>query len=653
MPISQLNNASKSNILLLIALTVSVFTALWNSSGYPKISYDEGTYVGRAMHFIVTHTPQEDTFYDHPYFGQLFLAGLLSSVGYPESLHPSPEGNVVDSVEKLWHFPRLIIGILGVLDTFLIYKISERRYNVKVAFIASILFALMPVIWFLRTLFLESLLLPFLLSSILIALRLKDPAEHNVFKINASLTLLSGIFFGLSIFTKISVFIIIPLFVFLVLKTTNKKWEFVGLWLIPVIMIPLIWPGIALSRGELNYWWDGIYWQTHRQLNDINFITTSKQNTLLNALAENFLKMPILIVLGLAGLVIAAIRKDYFLILWIVPFLVFLYIIGFVRDFHLIPVLPAFSISGAVVIDLLSNKLPNKKLRQSLPFIIIFGISAFLLINIVMLVSSSNNDDIFTAAALVIWYLHDTDIHSVTMISNHVYSWIPKYVLHSGNEYLIPEMDVDENPQNDKVVMVADGPFIGVLEGNDAVGRHLVDVYNQHSKNGTVQIKIPQGNITLPEIWPSNFKHYSVINLIDSNHVWTPKSNTKLSQKEANFEMLLNSNETKKIFGGATMITTLKNTTGTPFLLYLEYQSNATNANTRYNIEIACNCYEDRKFFSNDLDNASGNTTRSIFLLPSDISEQELKLRLSVITDTPGDHFLILKKAAIISPELH
>ena len=49
-------------------------------------------------------------------------------MGYPNSLHPTPD---VQSIEMLHLVPRVIMGILAVVDTFLIYKISERRYNKK------------------------------------------------------------------------------------------------------------------------------------------------------------------------------------------------------------------------------------------------------------------------------------------------------------------------------------------------------------------------------------------------------------------------------------------------------------------------------------------------------------------------------------------
>src|SRR5262249_54984294 len=158
-----------------------------------------------------------------------------------------------------------------------------------------------------------SLLLPFLLSSILLLVYAKNSKKYNIFEKNISLTVLSGIFFGLAIFTKISVFVLIPLYLFLVLKSNHNNWKFIVIWVIPAILIPMIWPSYALARGEFNYWLDGIYYQTHRQMIGINFIELAKQNTLTSAIYWNYIKMPILVGLGLAGLVYAAIRKDYFL----------------------------------------------------------------------------------------------------------------------------------------------------------------------------------------------------------------------------------------------------------------------------------------------------------------------------------------------------
>ncbi|MDP9287440.1 MAG: glycosyltransferase family 39 protein [Thermoproteota archaeon] len=119
----------------------------------------------RAINMLETHSPQEDPyFYDHPYFGQIFLASIFWMTGYPSSLHPSV--NSIQSIEKLYLFPRILMGVLAIIDTFLVYKISERRYGRNVAFIASTLFAVMPITSLLMRVLLDGIQLPLFLSSV-------------------------------------------------------------------------------------------------------------------------------------------------------------------------------------------------------------------------------------------------------------------------------------------------------------------------------------------------------------------------------------------------------------------------------------------------------------------------------------------------------
>jgi 4-amino-4-deoxy-L-arabinose transferase-like glycosyltransferase len=95
----------------------------------------------------------------------------------------------------LWLVPRAIMGILAVVDTFLIFKISEVGYNRIVGFIASILFAVMPITWLTRWVHLDSIQLPFLLSSILFALYYAKDSQSRYQK-SIILILLSGIFWA-------------------------------------------------------------------------------------------------------------------------------------------------------------------------------------------------------------------------------------------------------------------------------------------------------------------------------------------------------------------------------------------------------------------------------------------------------------------------
>ena len=64
--------------------------------------------LAEACMLLLAHGPQEGKFYDHPYFGQLFLGSILWMTGYPNSLHPSADGDVVHSVKMLWLVPKII-----------------------------------------------------------------------------------------------------------------------------------------------------------------------------------------------------------------------------------------------------------------------------------------------------------------------------------------------------------------------------------------------------------------------------------------------------------------------------------------------------------------------------------------------------------------
>ena len=412
---------------------ITAFTHLWNPLGFPYgPSNDEGIYLRRAMHVLIGLGPQESLLYDHPYFAQLFLASIFKIIGYPDSLGPSIGD--VHSIETLYLVPRILMGILAVADTFLIYKIAEIRYNRNVAFIASILFAVMPLTtWLLGRVWLEPIQLPFILSSILFAVYYaKDSAGNhknsiknkNENKRKILSILLSGIFLGLAIFTKIPAFTLIPLVGFLTYQNTDRNLKMLGLWLLPVILIPLSWPMYAAYHGQFDLWLDGVLWQTHRGV-----------QTLFYSLNYNFQIDPVLLLLGVAGLVFASIKRDLFLLLWAIPFLIFLYVIGFVSQWHFIPILPVACIAAARLIDYLFHITRNKKIRRVLPIIVVSGIAVFGLSSTAVMITTSENSSYFEAVMFLVHYLHDNG--KVTVISNPFYSWVPLHVFHLNNEYYV------------------------------------------------------------------------------------------------------------------------------------------------------------------------------------------------------------------------
>jgi Dolichyl-phosphate-mannose-protein mannosyltransferase len=534
-------------------LVLSAFTHIWNPVGFPTLRPDEGAYMRRAMHVLeglgpqdpasrFDHSQDSTSSYDHPYFGQLFLAGVLKLIGYPTSvLNPSGSSlsfssssssssssaslnSLQHSIEMLYLVPRVLMGILSIIDTFLVYKIADRRYNRSVALIASVLFAVMPMTWILRLIVLDSIQLPFLLCSILFAIyypiKKTDFAKNNgknnddaINKKNILLILLSGVFLGLAIFTKLPAVTMVPVVGFLIYQnnnSNNNKLKLLGLWFIPVILIPLIWPIYSISVGQFNQWINGVIWQgTERH----------GGKTLYDVLLSFFRIDPVLVVLGLAGLVVfpavAVIttsaaaaaastikNKDFlFLPLWLFPYLLLIYFIGWAIIFYLIPILPVFCIAAARVIEYLMKRIirssrrfnEEKKEREDAQKNIVYKKSSlsllpslavtsviviFGLLTSTILITTNISPPQFEAAAFVVYDTqHNNNRYTgnntksdddITIISSPIYSWTFDYIFHRSHVF---SHDRDTQPiQTKKVILIVDGTYKRVLskiEGED------------------------------------------------------------------------------------------------------------------------------------------------------------------------------------------
>jgi Dolichyl-phosphate-mannose-protein mannosyltransferase len=493
--------------LLAIPLVLVVYTHLWNPIGFPTIHPDEGYYIGRSIHVSDGLGPKEDAArYDHPYFSWLFLGSIFSLIGYPDSADPTP-GNA-HSIEMVWLFPRVIMGILAVVDTFLIYKIAEWRYNRNVAFIAAILFAVMPYTWLIRRALIEPIQLPFLLTAILFALysglnarqksklkeikKVKSREENGEIKVrereresqgkdsnnyhnykkasnrNIILLLSSGIFMGLTIFTKIPAVTLIPLVGFIVFTNNKKSFKALGIWIIPVILIPLIWPAYALFAGHLESWLDDVVWQA----------TERPESSLWNSLRDLIRIDPVLILLGSIGFVYAALKKDPLILLWLIPFIVFFYFVGRITYNYWVPLLPAFCITGAVFITDLSDKVMSrisKSIGRFLPFVVVSSIAIFGLIINVMLITINLTSTQIQAAAFAQYELNKdsssagnsaSSTSNVSVISGPNYSWIFKYVFKEEN---VLDNFRDRSPiDTEKFIMITDMPYKTFLRRDDS-----------------------------------------------------------------------------------------------------------------------------------------------------------------------------------------
>jgi hypothetical protein len=507
---------NKPLVFLIIPLFLSAFMHMWNVGGFPDQTSDDGTYITRAMRVLKGFGTDPVPFYDHPYFGQLFLAGIFKVIGFPDSLHPQSTNlkDITHSIEMLYSTPRVVMGLLAIVDTFLIYKIAEYRYNKKVAFFASILFAVSPYSWLYRRTYLDILQAPFLLSSILFAVypyiinynkngikssRNKNNQNENTANTTKSNTsggnnknilmiILSGVFLGLAIFTKIPAVTMIPMVGFLVYMNYRKsgiaelhpsknniakkprshfitlfgslsgfaqlkKLAVVGLWFIPVILIPAIWPASAISVGQFDIWLDAV---THQA-------TGRQDSSLLNAFFDVSTIDPVLLLLGFAGIIYATIKKEFLFLLWIVPFLIFFYLVGHVTYNYTVPIWPAFCIAAAALIVELPNKIisqsKNKKvIQQILPFAVLSAIAAFGLVSTFTLISHDVTFTQVKAASFVAQKImqEDKNSNNLTLISSGSYSWIFKYVF--DVPYVFNNF-YDVQPIAKKVIMITDGTF--------------------------------------------------------------------------------------------------------------------------------------------------------------------------------------------------
>jgi 4-amino-4-deoxy-L-arabinose transferase-like glycosyltransferase len=427
-----------------------------------------------------------------------------------------------------------LMGLLAVVDTFLIYKIAEVRYNGnrKVAFVASILFAVMPISWLTRRIVLDSILMPFLLSAILFAVYYYNTNKNNTKNNNNNITsnnnnknkkkntyliLLSGIFLGLAIFTKIPAFTMIPLVGFLIISAANNtnnknqnnnnsssiirrikrlarirnttNLKALGLWFIPVILIPLIWPVYAISVGQFDSWSHGVVWQaTERQ---------EEGKTFLYLIDTFFRNDPILLVVGGIGLIFAAtIKKDLFLLLWAIPFLIFIYLVGWVTHFHLITLLPVFCISAAIlIIDLLSIRINKNNAKKGvkqilLPFAIISAIGIFGLLSTIMLITTNISSSQFEAAAFVAEDTqnnsnignNDENQNDITIISSPIYSWIFKYAFHKEDVFSHIR-DSSQPIRTEKIVLMVDSTYKFVLSDEGGEEQKQIELMKTIDKN--------------------------------------------------------------------------------------------------------------------------------------------------------------------------
>ena len=533
-----------SVLILVFILLLSAFTHLWNPIGFPSVHVDEGHYMRRSINVMEGFGPQDGAgpqyagLYDHPYFGQMFLGTLFNIIGYPSSLGLIPGEH--SSTENLFLVPRILMGILAVVDTFLIYKIGQYRYNRTVGFIASFLFAVVPYTLSTRGILLEPIQLPFILTSILLAIYIRDKVESS--RVTA-LIIMSGVFLGLAIFTKIPAFTMIPLIGFLVYSNAqDNKIKRLAIWFIPVLLIPLIWPIFAIAIGDLNDWIDGVLWQTDRVPRPLE-----------SALHHFFMTNTIILLLGMIGVIIAVLKKDLFPLLGSLPFFIFLYLINYVSPFHFIPVFPILCLASSIAIVEASKKAIwlvmvfkskavdkltgsptkrnpegkdwNRQNKYNLAFYLILLLGALIigvyaLLNTIDEITSNNTTTYFQILTFLVKILDENynDNESgkgISVISSSRYLWVPDYIFDIDKpvyaSHLATKTLNNLNKSQDFIIIV-DQSFRDSMAKGDVRAKILQTLYNS-----SIPIEKFTEDADLNELWMNNDRAMSKVIEIRTN----------------------------------------------------------------------------------------------------------------------------------------
>jgi hypothetical protein len=275
--------------------------------------------------------------------------------------------------------------------------------------------------------------------------------------------LLSGIFLGLALFTKVPAITAIPLIVYLILgKNNTLKRNLRALWrlFIPVILIPLIWPVMSISLGQFDQWLNALSWQaTERQQRGVLFAV--------NAILDID---PVLFILGIAGLIFTVAKKDFTMILWIVPYLVLIYFVGWVTHFHWIPVLPAFCIATAVFLYNLAKKVSGKSMvRKSLSTGIILTIFFFGFSMTLVTITTNVSSHQYQAAEYILKSVKTNRENNlategeVTIISSPMYSWLFKYPFEEKNVFSWFR-DSSQPISTERILLAVDTNYEGWIE---------------------------------------------------------------------------------------------------------------------------------------------------------------------------------------------
>jgi len=345
---------------------------------------------------------------------------------------------------------------------------------------------------------------------------------------------------GLAVFTKIPALTLIPLVSYLIYGGNKKNLKYVGLWFIPVLIIPTLWPLHALSINEFDLWWQAIIWQTHREA-----------QSLFSALTAFYNFDWILVISGFIGVVYAAFRRDRFILLYTVPFLFFMLVIGHVAFVHLMLLFVILCISAAKLFVDIVYYLKKKK-----QIIYISSIGLIALVVITAFTSSTKqiivdeNSQFFRAVHFLQGYVRSESNKNVelnetnkdfSVVGHPFLLWVEKYKYKNENYDFWPNKQYETG----RVIFVIDPIFRRVIQEKGS--QYETEYKNLFSSFYTKPIgsfKDPKGNNTV-DILETNLNLYNKsklnpINILDGHIGWNKTKYVHIYPQNGTMNMTIN-----------------------------------------------------------------------------------------------------------------
>ena len=143
----------------------------------------------------------------------------------------------------------------------------------------------------------------------------------------------------------------------------------------------------------------------------------------------------------------------------------------------------------------------------------------------------------------------------------------------------------------------------------------------------------------------------TIVNLLDENHIWKPFNQAMLTQNNDTLTINVNTNMTKEMYNRAFLPTKINYEMNKTLLLSLDYatESNLGNSTLMIQIQEDNDTNATKKIlWSSFLHNTSGKLTNESFILPDEVVNKPVEIRLYLITEGKGEHTLTITGARIV-----